>query len=72
MGCLVEMGFGNVRINLNKGKAKISKFDDIMETSNITVQGDSKRVVSCLVSILIKKDPEYRKELLKQLGVKNG
>ena len=63
------MGYGSVKINLNKGKAQVFTFDDVVEKSNITLKGDSKRVTSCLVSILLKKDPSYRKELLKQLGV---
>jgi len=41
----------------------------VVEKSNITLKGDSKRVTSCLVSIMLKKDPSYKKELLKQLGV---
>jgi len=63
------VGYGSIKINLNKGKAKVSRFDDVLKNSNIVIKGDSKRVASCLVSILISNDPEYRKELLKQLGV---
>jgi len=65
----MKLGYGSVKINLNKGKANVVNFDDFVEKSNMTLKGDSKKVTSCLVSILIKKDPEYKKELLKQMGV---